>query len=85
MVTVEANDDRKCRGEFYCRIEEKKEYQTHSEDEETSHNVIHNEYFKPCLASAKSLRTINPIRALVDPIVASSIKCGKLRDFPCVR
>jgi tyrosine aminotransferase len=79
MVTFEAKDDRKCRGAFYCRIEEKKEYQTHSEDEDASHNVIHNECFKPCLASAKSLRTSNPIRALVDPIIASSIKFGKLR------
>lgn len=43
-----------------------------------SRNVIPVECFKPCLASAKSLRTCNPIRALVDPIVASSIKCGKL-------
>ena len=30
-------------------------------------------------ASKKSLRTHNPIRAIVDPIVASSIKCGEER------
>ena len=29
--------------------------------------------------SKKSLRTHNPIRAIVDPIMASSIKCGKER------
>ena len=32
-----------------------------------------------CPASEKSLRTNNPIRAIVDPIVASSVKCGKKR------
>ena len=30
-------------------------------------------------ASQKSLRTHNPIRAIVDPIMAHSIKCGKER------
>lgn len=30
-------------------------------------------------ASLKSLRTHNPIRAIVDPIVANSVKCGKER------
>ena len=30
-------------------------------------------------ASRKSLRTHNPIRAIVDPIMAHSIKCGKER------
>ena len=30
-------------------------------------------------ASQKSLRTYNPIRAIVDPIMAHSIKCGKKR------
>ena len=30
-------------------------------------------------ASSKSLRTHNPIRAIVDPIMANSIKCGKER------
>jgi hypothetical protein len=30
-------------------------------------------------ASQKSLRTHNPIRAIVDPIVANSVKCGKER------
>lgn len=32
-----------------------------------------------CPPSAKSLRTTNPIREIVDPIVASSVKCGKDR------
>ena len=32
-----------------------------------------------CPASAKSVRTINPIRALVDPIVANGIKTGEER------
>ena len=32
-----------------------------------------------CKASDKALRTHNPIRAIVDPIVANSIKCGKER------
>lgn len=32
-----------------------------------------------CPASAKSIRTINPIRALVDPIVANGIKSGEER------
>lgn len=32
-----------------------------------------------CPASAKSLRTTNPIRAIVDPIVASSVKSGEER------
>lgn len=30
-------------------------------------------------ASKKSLRTHNPIRAIVDPIMAHSVKCGKER------
>ena len=30
-------------------------------------------------ASQKSLRTHNPIRAIVDPIMAHSVKCGKER------
>jgi len=30
-------------------------------------------------ASQKSLRTFNPIRSIVDPIMATSIKCGKER------
>ena len=30
-------------------------------------------------ASQKSLRTHNPIRAIVDPIMAHSVKCGKVR------
>ena len=30
-------------------------------------------------ASRKSLRTYNPIRSIVDPIMATSIKCGKER------
>lgn len=30
-------------------------------------------------ASQKSLRTHNPIRAIVDPIMAHSVKCGKKR------
>ena len=33
-----------------------------------------------CPASAKSLRTTNPIRAIVDPIVASSINAGERQD-----
>jgi tyrosine aminotransferase len=32
-----------------------------------------------CPASEKSLRTINPIRAIVDPIVSKSIKSGAER------
>ena len=32
-----------------------------------------------CNVSDKALRTHNPIRAIVDPIVANSIKCGKER------
>jgi hypothetical protein len=32
-----------------------------------------------CPASQKSLRTTNPIRSIVDPIVASSLKSGKER------
>lgn len=33
-----------------------------------------------CPASQKSLRTINPIRSIVDPIVASSLKSGNERN-----
>lgn len=32
-----------------------------------------------CTASQKSLRTINPIRAIVDPIIANGIKSGEER------
>jgi hypothetical protein len=32
-----------------------------------------------CVASQKSLRTINPIRAIVDPIVANGIRSGEER------
>lgn len=32
-----------------------------------------------CVASRKSLRTINPIRAIVDPIVANGIQSGEER------
>ena len=32
-----------------------------------------------CVASQKSLRTINPIRAIVDPIVAHGIRSGEER------
>mmetsp|Transcript_19314 Transcript_19314/g.27523 ORF Transcript_19314/g.27523 Transcript_19314/m.27523 type:complete len:496 (-) Transcript_19314:167-1654(-) len=53
-------------------VEDKKELDDHDHDDSSRR-------FRSCLASKKSLRTSNPIRALVDPIVSSSIKCGKLR------
>lgn len=80
MVTANTATASKFKSQYYYRIEEKKENFTSSEeDDDLSHNITHSNSFRPCLASAKSLRTSNPIRALVDPIVASSIKCGKLR------
>ena len=45
----------------------------------TEEKKEHQSSFPTCPASTKSLRTINPIRILVDPIIASSVKCGKLR------
>jgi len=44
-----------------------------------SSSLIRNDVVIASPASQKSLRTHNPIRAIVDPIMAHSIKCGKER------
>eukprot|EP00984_Skeletonema_dohrnii_P031476 scaffold24019_cov159-Skeletonema_dohrnii-CCMP3373.AAC.1 len=44
-----------------------------------SSSLIRNDVVIASPASQKSLRTHNPIRAIVDPIMAHSVKCGKER------
>jgi hypothetical protein len=44
-----------------------------------SSSSIRNDVVIASPASQKSLRTHNPIRAIVDPIMAHSVKCGKER------